>query len=178
MISYAFLWSNIFSQISTATGYNIYPANINQKLPEPRVVYNIINENMSSHASEIRSFSKNSENEKSTDITLKEKTTATVSINVIGRQSDYDAVRTMAGDVLNWFRMNEVDGALVKVPNTQIQDRTTFLEHGFQQRVGFDIFVDYCQDRIKTIESIETIEVTPTINGEEQPMQEYVLQED
>ena len=58
-------------------------------------------------------------------------------------------------------------GMTVNVLSCQIEDRTLWLETFFENRLGFDIRLNYYGSATDAIEAIEKIEITPTIDGEE-----------
>jgi hypothetical protein len=55
----------------------------------------------------------------------------------------------------------------INVLSGQIEDRTLWLETFFENRLGFDVRLDYYGSATDAIEAIESIEITPTVDGVE-----------
>jgi len=58
----------------------------------------------------------------------------------------------------------KLNNIVLRVMSNQIEDRTVYLETFYENRLGVDVRLDYYGSPIDTIEAIETIEVTPTID--------------
>jgi len=101
------------------------------------------------------------------------RSSAFISVSVIS--DDIDEIITNATSILNWFRTvaareycktQEMTPLLL---DTNITDRTLWLDSFYQYRYGFDFRLDYTGEYTDSIEAIETIEITPypdNIEGE------------
>ena len=141
----------------------------------PFAVYKILDESVESHHQNVRTVedaggAPGSENAK---VTLSEKSEAVVSIRVIGSDvADQNTIRTKAEEILNYFRWNDfytvaAVGLTVLIISPTVEDRTVFVDEDYEYQVGFDIRVVKTKDYEKTIEAVEVVEITPTIDAVE-----------
>jgi len=118
-----------------------------------------------------------------TRVTLSVKSEPVISINIIGDinaqldgspVADLDVCRTVASEILKYYRFNTFADFVVLDILTDVQDRTTYLDSEYEPRMGFDIKLNYCETQTQDTESMNIIEVTPTIDNEiaetEQPL--------
>jgi len=138
----------------------------------PYMSYKMLSTNQESAHQDSINVSENSTDSTSADITRYEKVEEIISINFYDKNR-VDRIYTYATQAIQWFK--SVSGRqackenyiTVRLINTQIQDRSIFQEAFWENRIGFDLRFDYCNEYTQTIEAIETIEITPTIDGDE-----------
>ena len=101
------------------------------------------------------------------DITTKEKTRLSVSISFLDKNK-IDAANILANRALRWFKSDagyavcKTNLITVQLIKNDIQDRTALLDTAYENKWGFDVFMDYVDTITDTIEAMETIEFTPS----------------
>ena len=91
----------------------------------------------------------------------------TVSITIVGGEADFDAIRRVAAEFIDYFRWNEVDGAVVRVLSPSVEDRTTVIDGVYEYKVGFDIRIDYTEEKTRSVERVKSVELASNVNDEE-----------
>lgn len=96
-----------------------------------------------------------------------------VSLNFIDKGKVAD-IYIVAGLALQWFKsitgreVCKTNSISVQIISPQIEDRTVYLDTFFENKIGFDVRFDYSGSVTETIEAIETVSITPTIDSVEQ----------
>jgi len=138
----------------------------------PYLSYKNINTQNEHDYQDITTVTENATDPTSADITRYEKNRATISLSFIDKNSITD-LNTYVNQAIQWFK--SIDGRefcetydiIVRLIGTAPEDRSVFQEAFWENRVGFDVIFEYSGTYTQTIEAVETIEITPTIDGEE-----------
>jgi hypothetical protein len=144
----------------------------NDILPVPYFSYKMTTANQESAHQDIREVEENQTDPTSADVILYEKVEEIISLNFYDKNR-VDREITYAEKALRWFKsidgreLCKDNGITPRMIDTVVQDRSIFQEMAWENRLGFDIRFDYSGKYIQTIEAVETVEVTPTIDGEQ-----------
>lgn len=150
------------------TGINIVIIRANQKTRKLTRVFGTFNvpfeDADSLHQSERVQADGGSRN---ATVTRRESSRATVTLKFYGdRVSDYALVRQAVNDAINWIDENEVSGVVLRVISPQVRDETDFIEQNYQYVMSIDIRIDVSEEHVTTVEAIERMEATPTVDGD------------
>jgi len=158
-----------------ATYLNIYYIRADQLVDVstyPYFVYKVISNAEESDHQNVIVVNENSIDSTNADIVRYEKNETVISLTFIDK-NDVSDIYTYATQALQWFKSisgKETLRGLDIIPrliDPAPADRSVFLSALWENRVGFDIRFDYTGTYTQTIEAVETIEITPTIDGEE-----------
>lgn len=154
------------------TGINIIIIRANQKIPKLTRVYGTFNvpveEVESIHQSEVTVADGGSRN---AAVSRWEASQAFVTMKFYGdKQSDYALVRQAVNDAINWVANNTVSGVVMRVISPQVRDETEFIEQNYQYVMSFDMRIDLCEEHVETVEALERVEATPTVDDVVQPV--------
>lgn len=160
----------IFAALSTHLGVTIIRADQVGNAPAyPYGAYKITTDAVeSAHQNYIER--KISPIEHNVSVTRKEKTRLSVSISFLDKNK-IDVANTLANSALRWFKSDagqalcKTNYIIVQLINNDIQDRTTLLDTAYENKWGFDVFMDYVDTIIESIEEMEIIEMTPSPEG-------------
>jgi hypothetical protein len=106
--------------------------------------YKILSENTNPEYQDIIEARPNALDDTIVDIHVIKDKESIVSINIFGKERDYQECWGVATRALNWFQREgkafSVDaGVLPKLLSPAIQDRTVYMETEYEVRVGFDV---------------------------------------
>lgn len=138
----------------------------------PYFTYKVLSANQENAYQDIITITENSIDSSNADITRYEKVEAIISLNFFDKNR-VDRIYTYTQQALQWFKSVsgietcKTNSIIPRMINTIIQDRSVFQEAYWENRFGFDVRFDYSGSYTQTIEAVETIEVTPTIDGDE-----------
>lgn len=130
----------------------------------PFLSYKVISSNEESPHQNIRDIIENVENDSSADIKLYQKSEAIISLTFLDKNR-VDRIQEAADNALNYFKSiparelaidNEI---VVQIISPSIEDRTIYQESFFENKIGFDIRLDYTGLYTQTIEGVETITI-------------------
>lgn len=168
---------SIFSALSTDLGIKITRADqrglsTGGKLPYPFGSYKVLTDTNEAPQSHITSTGVSPE-----DPTIKLKATYKTT-NILVSVTFYDeediaAVWDYAQDCIDWFQgLDGFDtlqqyGLVLTSQPVNVEDRTVFLNTFYESKVGFDLHFIYTYKLTEEIHRIQTISVTPTIDGVE-----------
>ena len=156
----------IIKELSSAIGIKVIRADNPGHKPEyPYCTYKLISSQEESAHQNIRSVSASGNN---AIIKTYEKSEAVISFNFFDKE--ISTIYTNATEALQWFK--SIEGReicigqeiTVQVISPSIEDRTIYIESFYENRVGFDLRFDYTGSLEETIEAVETIVITPTID--------------
>ena len=166
---------NILTGISSNIGASFIRADQQGKHPSyPFFSYKIISSNEESPHQNIREVIENSVDSSSTDIKLYGKSEAIVSLTFLD-ENRIDRIQVLASNALNYLKSilarelaieNEIT---VLIISPSIEDRTVYQESFFENKLGFDIRLDYSGLYVQTIEAVETITIENERDDVEQP---------
>ena len=165
MITYSDI-DDIIDNLTQALSITFYRADQRFMKPvRPYATYRILSDRPESlHQNHISSIEKDHDN---ATLKYREGSKATISLDFIGdRVAHMEILRTKASEAFNWFRFNRVKDRTIRLLNPNVQDRNAFIDPRWEYKIGFDIRVDYTEIHSKDIESINTVEMTPTVNDE------------
>jgi len=106
------------------------------------------------------------------DITEYELSETIFSLNFMDKDRK-DRIRTYAKQAFQWFKsiagteFGAARGIVFRLIGTTIDDRSLAFDAFWENKIGFDVRFDYQGGYTQTIEGIETIIITPTIDGEQ-----------
>jgi|GEM_PF-4825255 len=163
------------SRLSTEIGRTIIRADQQGKHPRyPYVTYKEINSNEESSHQDIKELSENQADPTSVDITIYEKSRATISFNFLDKNR-VDRITTAATNALKWLKTIEGrefcrdQGIVCRIISPLIEDRTVYQQAFFENKIGFDVRFDYSGSSVETIEGIDEINIGVTRDGVQQP---------
>ena len=135
------------------------------KLDRPYGTYKIINEAVESLHQEIRTQVV-SATPRSIDVSKWQASKAAISINFLGDTPlEMDNLRDLARKTLDYIRKTHFANYVVRILSPSIEDRTAFVEPDYNYQLGFDIRLDLSEEFVQTIEQMETVTMTPTVDG-------------
>ena len=157
----------IIKELSSAIGIKVIRADNPGHKPEyPYCTYKLISSQEESAHQNIKVVTASGNN---AIIKTYEKSEAIISFNFFDKE-DVSIIYTNATEALQWFK--SVEGReicvgqeiTVQIISPSIEDRTIYLESFYENRIGFDLRFDYTGSPEETIEAVETIVITPTID--------------
>lgn len=81
-----------------------------------------------------------------------------------------DRIRGYSENALQWFKSLSgraaciASGVTVQLIDNQVQDRSTLIDSLYENRMGFDVRLQYINIYSEAVGKISTVEVTPTYN--------------
>ncbi len=164
---------NVMKALSEAIGIALVRAEQNGKRPKDIFLsYKIISQE-GEPAWQKSKFRESGETEGTVTETEKGLSSPVVSCTIIGPGSNYNSVWDRALEALAWIESE--DAELVCKENSvipiygrsSIQDRTAFLETGYECRLGFDISFSAAEITIKDTPAVDIAATAKTITMEE-----------
>lgn len=163
----------VFNELSSYLSLTMIRADQKGNVPPyPFATYKEININEENPYQNNIIVEENATDPTSVDITKYELSETTFSLNFMDRERK-DRIKTYARQAFQWFKsiagieFCHDRGIVSRLIGTSIDDRTVFMDAYWENRIGFDVRFDYQGGYTQTIEAIETIIVTPTIDGEQ-----------
>ena len=159
--------SEIIKALKEAIGISVILADQSGHKPSyPYVSYKLISSQEESAHQNIRNVSGSGQ-----DAIIKtyEKSKAVLSFTFMDKEN-VSSLYTYATLALQWFKSVEgmetckAQEIAVQIISPTIEDRTVYLDSFFENRIGFDVRFDYTGSPEETIEAIETITITPTVD--------------
>lgn len=177
MIPYNLIHS-LFDTFSTKLNMRFIQANIIDEKPVNIAggvfaSYNLLSEQIEQARNNIKEFSQNQADPTKVDIKVKKKSRPIISINFISEsQADGEIlIRAKADELINLIQdqsINEetLNDLVITVLSPSIEDRTAFLGQGkgagYEYKIGFDIMIDFCQEKITEVERMEVVKMVMT----------------
>lgn len=152
-------------KMAKAIGIKMRLADQKIKKPErPYATYDPMIENVeSSHRNVRRVTEKDATN---AEIHRDELSGTIVSLQFIGdKNAHIDILRTAARAAMKWVKENKVDDVTMRLISPSVQRLPAFVEQNYQYKLWFDMRLDYKDDQVQDIESMNTVEATGTSEG-------------
>lgn len=99
--------------------------------------------------------------------TLVRESTAKMTISLTCYSRDKGKVLSLCRELVNWFDFQGYeylkDNDLIVVSVESVTDRTTFLETGYDNRIGFDVILRTTDRATREIDVIETVSINDDV---------------
>jgi hypothetical protein len=177
MISFSKIYT-LFNDIQTELGNSFYLADILDEKDEAGNafgVYKLLSEESETLWSAVRTWTANGPDDVDEKIEIKSQ--PIISINCIsysetdGEKQAHDLARNVF-NLLEGISVIDFDfkGLTVKMVSPNIENRTIFTGGndgaGYEYKFGFDIMIDYCDEITRTVEAVNTVEMTGDPEGD------------